>query len=64
MYNLRTCTESKMLECFGMDDHDDKIRADERAMVLDKLENKLRIWDHGVNAIPIYVWNCIEEMKN
>ena len=34
-----------------------------RIDTLNELENKLRIWDNKVNAIPNYVWKCIEEMK-
>lgn len=40
-----------------------KIRENERKKTLDELENKLRIWDNKVNAIPNYVWKCIKEMK-
>lgn len=43
------------------------IRADERTKVraetIDKLEQKLRIWDNKANAIPEYVWHCINEVR-
>lgn len=47
-------------------EHENRVKYDteERIKILDELENKLRIWDHGANAIPNYVWKCIEEMKN
>lgn len=35
MVDFTTNIESKMLECLGMDNHDDKIRADERAKTID-----------------------------
>lgn len=34
-----------------------------KAEAIDELEQKLRVWDNKVNAIPIYVWNCFNEMK-
>lgn len=39
MIDLATSVESKMLECFGMENHDDKIRADERRKLLNWLDD-------------------------
>lgn len=46
-----------------LDEHDKEIRYDERKKTLNELENKLKIWDNGVRAIPNYVWKCIRELK-
>ena len=40
-------------------DHDAKVKDE----VLAELEQRLRFWDKGVNAIPDYVWHCINAMK-
>lgn len=55
--NCKDCSENLVRE------YENEIRKDERTKVHDELENKLRIWDNKVNAIPNYVWKCIEEMK-
>lgn len=41
------------------DDHDAKIKDE----VLAELEQRLKFWDKGVNAIPDYVWHVINSMK-
>lgn len=34
-----------------------------REDTIENLEKKLKIWDNKVNAIPNYVWKCINELK-
>lgn len=41
MVDFTTNIESKMIECFGMDNHDDKIRADERRKTIDEIISAL-----------------------
>lgn len=44
MVDFTTNIESKMIECLGMDNHDEKIRADERRKFAEWLsENKMVI---------------------
>lgn len=76
MVDLRTSVESKMLECFGMDNHDDKIRADERKKVLNEVEEamyhqcfvcnndeNMQKWDSGNWFRYKLFENVIEQMK-
>ena len=39
--------------------HDARVKAE----TIDKIEQKLRIWDNKANAIPDYVWHCLNVMK-
>lgn len=59
--------KSELIQTFRVEqgyEHFEKIiRADERRKTLYELENKIRIWDNNVKAIPNYVWKCIKEMK-
>lgn len=37
--------------------------ADKKAETLAELEQRLKFWDKGANAIPDYVWHVINSMK-
>lgn len=76
MVDLRTSVESKMIECFGMDNHDDKIRADERAKTIREIEQAMyhqcfevdnpadmQKWDGGNWFRYKLFENVIEKMK-
>lgn len=46
-------------EEFNLAEHDEKVRT----QLIADLEQRLRFWDKGVNAIPEYVWHVINAMK-
>ena len=56
----RHITEEEYQELIKkLDGHDAQVRAE----FIADLEQRLRFWDNKANAIPEYVWHCINAMK-